>query len=206
VTSTAITVESPVAITSKSEDNVLKEEVKVEEPTLSVVEIPVVKEIIPKVLNPAEAKVSAFSLSSIKAKKELEAQKSSFVKDLIHYPTESFNEIDMLLQWNKFAKKLEDKGQMILHSLMLMNDPVLDKTTIIHELPNQGTKIDFEQIQNELLGYLRGMLHNHDITIRLVVNEKMESKRAFTPQDKFNRLNQINPHLEDLRKAFDLDI
>jgi hypothetical protein len=89
---------------------------------------------------------------------------------------------------------------------MLMNDPVLDKTTIIHELPNQGTKIDFEQIQNELLGYLRGMLHNHDITIRLVVNEKMESKRAFTPQDKFNRLNQINPHLEDLRKAFDLDI
>jgi hypothetical protein len=99
--------------------------------------------------NPTETKVSAFSLASIKVKKELEAQKSSFVKDVIHYPTEPFNETDMLLQWNKFAKKLEDKGQMILHSLMLMNDPVLDKTKIIHELPNQGTKIDFERTKNE---------------------------------------------------------
>jgi hypothetical protein len=34
------------------------------------------------------------------------------------------------------------------------------------------------------------------LQLRLVVNEKMENKRAFTPQDKFNRLNEINPHLE----------
>jgi hypothetical protein len=57
-----------------------------------------------------------------------------------------------------------------------------------------------------VLGYLRGMLHNHDIDIELVVNEKMENRRAFTPQDKFNRLNEINPNLELLRKTFDLDI
>jgi hypothetical protein len=50
------------------------------------------------------------------------------------------------------------------------------------------------------------MLHNHDIDIELVVNEKMENRRAFTPQDKFNRLNEINPNLELLRKTFDLDI
>ncbi|MDP2160011.1 MAG: DNA polymerase III subunit gamma/tau [Flavobacterium sp.] len=206
MTSTAITVETPVATTSKTEDNVPKVEEKVEEPTLSSVEIQVVKEAIPKAFNPTETKVSAFSLSSIKAKKELEAQQKSIVKDTIYLPTEVFNETDMLLQWNKFAQKLEDKGQMILHSLMMMNDPKLEGTTIIHELPNEGTKIEFERIQNELLGYLRGMLHNHDVAIEITVNESMESKRAFTPQDKFNRLNQINPHLEELRKAFDLDI
>ena len=112
----------------------------------------------------------------------------------------------MLLQWHKFALKLEEKGQMIMHSLMLINDPKLDGAKITHELPNEGTRIEFERTKNEVLGYLRGMLHNHDIDIELVVNEKMENRRAFTPQDKFNRLNEINPNLELLRKTFDLDI
>ena len=153
-----------------------------------------------------EAKVSAFSLSSIKQKKELAEAQKLVSKEAIQYPIEPFTETDMLLQWNKFALKLEEKGQMIMHSLMLINDPVLVGTKITHELPNEGTRLEFERTKNELLGYLRGMLHNHDIEIELVVNEKMENKRAFTPQDKFNRLNEINPNLELLRKTFDLDV
>jgi len=153
-----------------------------------------------------ETKVSAFSLSSIKAKKELVAQQQSIARVEDNYPKEPFNETDMLLQWNKFAQKLEDRGHMILHSLMMMNDPKLEGTKIIHELPNEGTRIEFERTKNEILGYLRGMLHNHDISIEIVVNETMDSKRAFTPQDKFNRLKELNPDLELLRKTFDLDV
>ena len=159
---------------------------------------------IPTILS--ETKVSAFSLASIKAKKELVAQHQSVVRVEDNYPKEAFNDTDMLLQWNKFAQKLEDRGHMILHSLMMMNDPKLEGTKIIHELPNEGTKIEFERTKNEILGYLRGMLHNHDIDIEIVVNETMDSKRAFTPQDKFNRLKELNPNLELLRKAFDLDV
>ena len=153
-----------------------------------------------------EPKVSAFSLASIKQKKELAEAQKLVVKEAVQYPTEPFTETDMLLQWTKFAQKLEEKGQMIMHSLMLINDPKLEGTKITHELPNEGTKVEFERTKNEVLGYLRGMLHNHDIEIELVVNEKMENKRAFTPQDKFNRLNEINPNLELLRKTFDLDV
>lgn len=153
-----------------------------------------------------EQKVSAFSLASIKQKKELAEAQKLVTKEVIQYPTEPFNETDMLLQWHKFALKLEEKGQMIMHSLMLINDPKLEGTKITHELPNEGTRLEFERTKNEVLGYLRGMLHNHDIEIELVVNEKMENKRAFTPQDKYNRLNEINPNLELLRKMFDLDV
>jgi len=188
--------------------NVPKEIVKVE--TSSSNE-PVVEETInPKIDIPinssSEPKVSAFSLASIKQKKELAEAQKLVTKEAIHYPTEPFNETDMLLQWHKFALKLEEKGQMIMHSLMLINDPKLDGAKITHELPNEGTRLEFERTKNEVLGYLRGMLHNHDIEIELVVNEKMENKRAFTPQDKFNRLNEINPNLELLRKTFDLDV
>ena len=153
-----------------------------------------------------EAKVSAFSLASIRAKKEIQEANKSFVKEEKHLPTEPFTETEMLLQWTKYAQRLGDKGQKIMESLILINDPKLEGTTIIHELPNEGSKIDFESEKNELQGYLRGKLHNHDIVINVVVNESVENKFAFTSQDKYNRLNQINPTLDVLKKTFDLDL
>lgn len=161
----------------------------------------------PQTLNlPEEPKVSAFSLSSIRAKRELQESTKGFVKEEAQLPTEAFNETEMLLQWNKYAQRLGDKGHKIMESLLLISDPKLEGTTITHELPNEGSKIDFETEKIELLGYLRGKLHNHDITIKIIVNEKVENKFAFTPQDKYNRLREINPNLDLLRKTFDLDI
>lgn len=151
-------------------------------------------------------KVSALSLASIRAKRELEQQNKSIVKEAVHLPTEPFTETDMLLHWTKYAQRLGDKGYKIMESLLLLNDPKLEGSTIIHELPNEGSKIDFDSEKLELLGYLRGRLHNHDITIEVVVNETVENKFAFTAQDKYNRLNQLNPNLELLRKTFDLDL
>lgn len=156
--------------------------------------------------NDGAVKVSALSLSSIRAKKELEQATKANVKETAQLPTEPFTETDLLMQWNKYAQRLGDKGHKIMESLLLINDPKLQGTTILHELPNEGSKIDFEGEKYDLLGYLRGKLHNHDIMIEIVVNETMDSRKAFTPHDKFNRLNEINPALELLRKTFDLDI
>ena len=128
------------------------------------------------------------------------------VKTEICLPTEAFNETDMLLQWSKYAQRTGDRGHKIMESLLLISHPKLEGTTITHELPNDSTKIEFESEKLELLGYLRGKLHNHDITIDAVVNEKVENKFAFTPKDKYNRLNEINSNLELLKKTFDLDI
>ena len=157
-------------------------------------------------LNPTGTKVSALSLASIKAKKELEAQQQTFQKHREELPSETFNETDMLLQWNKFAQKMTDSGKRLLATYMQMNDPTLNGTTITLELPNQSTKEEFLSGCHELMGYLRGKLHNHDITIEVVVNETTENKYAFTPQEKFERLKQINPALDLLRKTFDLDV
>jgi hypothetical protein len=154
---------------------------------------------------PAPVKVSALSLKSIRAKKELEQQGKSQVKDDVHLPTEAFNQTDLLLQWTKYAQRLSDKGQKIMESLMLLSDPKLEGTTVVHELPNESAKADFESGKQDLVGYLRGKLHNHDIDIKTVVNESIDSRKAFTPQDRYNRLHEINPSLELLRKTFDLD-
>jgi hypothetical protein len=161
---------------------------------------------LPAVTTSLEPKVSALSLASIRAKRELQETRKTNVKESIHLPTEPFSETDMLLHWNKYAQKLGDKGYKIMESLLSINDPVLNGTTITLELPNEGSKIDFESEINGLLGHLKGHLHNHDITINVIVNESVENKFAFTAQDKYNRLNEINPSLEVLRKTFDLDL
>jgi chromosomal replication initiation ATPase DnaA len=101
---------------------------------------------------------------------------------------------------------MTDSGKRLLATYMQMNDPTLNGSTITLELPNQSTREEFTTSYHELLGYLRGKLHNHDITIEVIVNEAVESKYAFTPQEKFERLKQINPNIEVLRKTFDLDL
>ncbi|WP_417940596.1 DNA polymerase III [Flavobacterium sp. RS13.1] len=112
----------------------------------------------------------------------------------------------MLLYWNKYAQRLGEKGFKIMESLLLINDPKLNGTVITIELPNEGSKLDFESQINGLLGYLKGHLHNHDITIEVIVNETIENKRSFNDQDRYNRLLEINPNIELLRSTFGLDL
>ncbi|HMK07148.1 MAG TPA: hypothetical protein VK476_06440 [Flavobacterium sp.] len=150
-------------------------------------------------------KVSALSIASIRAQRELKEASKNFVKETVHLPAEAFSENDMLLQWNKYAQRLGDNGHKIMESLLLINDPVLNGTSISLELPNEGSKIDFETEMNGLLGHLKSHLHNHEITITIVVNEKLQAKIAFTDQDKYNRLHEINPAIELLRSTFGLD-
>lgn len=147
------------------------------------------------------------SLSSIRAKKALEESNKNYVKPTTNLPTESFTETEMLLQWNNYAQRLGQKGFRIMESLLMINDPKLvDKTKITLELPNEGSKLDFESQINGLLGHLKGHLHNHDITIEVIVNETIQTKRAFSDQDKYNRLLEINPNIELLRNTFGLDL
>jgi DNA polymerase-3 subunit gamma/tau len=153
-----------------------------------------------------QPKVSAMSLASIRAKKEMAENVKSTIKEVVHLVSEPFTETEMLEQWIKYAQRMEDKGLRIIASLLTINDPTLDGTTIIHELPNESSKIDFEKEKPELLGYLRGKLHNHDITITVAVNETLVDKKRYTTLEKYNRFVELNPNLELMRNLFGLEV
>ncbi|WP_317168924.1 DNA polymerase III subunit gamma/tau [Flavobacterium undicola] len=157
-------------------------------------------------MEPTGPQFSALSLSSIRAKKTLEDNKKVIVRETVDLPTEAFTETEMLLQWNNYAKRLGDKGFRIMESLLLINDPVLNGTNISIELPNEGSKLDFEKEMNGLLGHLRGHLHNHNINIEVIVNENVSIKKALNDQDRYNRLHEINPNIDLLRTTFGLDL
>jgi hypothetical protein len=51
----------------------------------------------------------------------------------------------MLVQWTKYAKRLGDKGFKIMESLIADQRPCFEQFCITLELPNEGSKLDFEK-------------------------------------------------------------
>ena len=64
----------------------------------------------------------------------------------------------------------------------------------------------FKKGRPQLLHFLREKLNNYGIKIDVILNETVEKKFAYTPQEKFNKLKEKNPLLEKLRQAFELDL
>jgi DNA polymerase-3 subunit gamma/tau len=65
------------------------------------------------------------------------------------------------------------------------------------------------QLEREKLNlnkHLREVLNNFGITIKIVVNEVVAKNFAYTPQEKYEKLLELNPSLAKLKHAFKLDL
>lgn len=121
-------------------------------------------------------------------------------------PKENFSFEEMIQHWDFIADRFYKTGRMLMYSTMKMSVPVLNGYIINIELPNEGSKISFEENKYDLVNYLRKKLNNYSIEIHIQVNETIKIKKAFTVEDKFDYLVEINPDLELLVKTFDLNL
>ena len=87
-----------------------------------------------------------------------------------------------------------------------MVSPIVKGSKVHIELPNEGSKISFDENKYDLVNYLRKKLDNYDIEILITVNEKITIKQTFDPKEKLKHLNDLNPNLELLCRAFALEL
>ncbi|WP_430969010.1 DNA polymerase III subunit gamma/tau [Spongiimicrobium sp. 2-473A-2-J] len=152
-------------------------------------------------------RVSALSISSLKAKKKHELSKKDETIDEATLPKSSFTEADMQRHWADFVREIDQKGQKILASNLNTDVPKLqNEHTIWIELPNGTMKKEIEGERYHLLTYLKQKLDNHFINLKITVNEETAKKFAFTPEEKYEKLREKNPAIDLLRKEFDLDL
>lgn len=182
-----ITKDTPIA---KKEETVAK----VAEP-----EIPKIS-----IQNPAKV-TSGLSLKSIREKKEHLIKQMDVVIDEELLPREPVTEDAFMKAWKDYIKSLHHKGEKIMASILEMEAPKLKGTDICLEYANETLKIELERAQYPLLQYLRKSLQNYDLKLEVSVNEEVAKKYAFTPQEKYEKLNEKNPNLELLKKTFGLD-
>ncbi len=158
------------------------------------------------VLNRNKRVSSGLSLSSIRAKKEHELKQIDVVVDEENLPREPFSQDELIEVWNIFIDRLRKDGKMNLASILGIDTPKLKGTTIYLEFPNSTNKVEVERQQFDLMQFLRKSLNNYDISLNIDINEEIQKKFAYTPDEKYEKLKEINPNIELLRSLFDLDI
>ena len=182
----------------KKELTQIKEQVKTDHISAST-------EPVKPVLNFARKRTSSLSLKSIHQKKE--SKKKVVEENFDNYPKDVFTEKELQLFWQEYINVLNKKGERSMASIIAADAPKLDgKFKIVYTVPNKLMQDQFKKGRPKLLNFLREKLNNYGIDIALELNETVEKKFAYTPQEKYSKLLEKNPMLEKLRQTFMLDL
>jgi len=94
----------------------------------------------------------------------------------------------------------------MLASILNSSEPVLKETTVSLTYPNSMMLEEVKRNQTHVLNYLRGKLKNYQLGFNLILDETQEKKFAYTPEEKYQKLREMNPMIEEMRKMLFLDI
>lgn len=151
--------------------------------------------------------VSGLSIASLKAKKAHEDALKNKVQVDSPIIEDAFTEEILQKHWSDFIEKIEAEGQKIIASNLNADQPkLLDNFVIGITLPNDTMKKEVEKAQSGVLDYLKSKLNNHSISLEVSVLETMDTKYAFTPEEKYEKIRSKNPAVDVLRQSFDLDL
>ena len=159
----------------------------------------------PPILQNLKRRNNSLSLKSIHHKKE--QQKKPIEINYENHPKDSFSEKDLQKTLSEYQKLLIKKGEKSIASILAAADPkLLENFNVQFTLPNKLMKAQLKIEKPKLLKFLREVLNNFSITITVIVNETVEKKFAYTPQEKYNKLLEINYSLKSLKDTFQLDL
>jgi len=151
--------------------------------------------------------VSGLSIASLKAKKAHEDALKNKVQVDSPIIEDAFTEEILQKHWSDFIEKIEAEGQKIIASNLNADQPkLLDNFVIGITLPNDTMKKEVERAQSGVLDYLKSKLNNHSISLEVSILETMDTKYAFTPEEKYEKIRSKNPAVDVLRQSFDLDL
>ncbi|MGM1057329.1 MAG: DNA polymerase III subunit gamma/tau [Bacteroidota bacterium] len=156
--------------------------------------------------SPSAEKISGLSMASIRKRKDLLAKQQGFKPKVEEEKNEVFTEVQLQAAWDEYIHRLKNKGEKILASIMESDMPKVDRKIISIELPADTMKRDLEKGQNPMMAFLKKKLQNTNISLEIIVNEKVAKKYAFTNMEKYIKLKEKNPLIEKLRTTFDLEI
>lgn len=152
--------------------------------------------------------VSGLSLSSLKAKKNIEnitSLKKNSSKSL--FSNNKFDLNSLQNSWNKFQKLTVNNGRKNLASILTISIPeIFEDHKVIYTLTNNTNKLELEKSKLELVEFLKKDLKNDNISLEIKVNKLKEKKFIYSPTEKYEKLKKINPNIEILRKEFKLNL
>lgn len=104
-----------------------------------------------------------------------------------------------------FRSQLKEEGKDSLASIF-EEIPVLKKNVISLCIENKALSDEFDAQKSDFLTFIRKDLSNYEVEVTTSINKDFKTKRAYTPQEKFIKMNESNPQLKKLVAALNMDI
>lgn len=149
---------------------------------------------------------SALSLKSLTHKVEAIEVVDEEEIDRNTLPKDSFTIDNLLAHWLDYSKLLIKQGDKSLASILTAAKPTLHNFEAVFVLPNNLMAEQLGRVKPHLLKHLRQNLNNFSIDLTIKVEETEVKKFVYTPQEKYEKLVELNPDIEILRSLFKLDI
>ena len=121
-------------------------------------------------------------------------------------PSENFTQEQFEIEWNKFTESIA-KESPSLYSTFKKRKPLLGANfmiTIIIDNASQNDEINV--IKAQILDFLRNQLNNYQIQLETKLADKKDEEKVYSPTDKFNKMVEINPALNQLKNQLNLEI
>lgn len=71
---------------------------------------------------------------------------------------------------------------------------------------NKALEDEFKAQQADFLEFVRTELSNYNIQITTNINKDVSNQKAYTPEEKFAKMNEKNPALKKLVIKLDMDV
>ena len=84
--------------------------------------------------------------------------------------------------------------------------PEVKQDNIHLSIENKALEDEFNAQRSDFLEYVREHLSNYNIQVDTEVNKDIKLKKAYTPQEKFAKMSDKNPLLEQLVQKLDMDV
>ena len=148
---------------------------------------------------------SKYSLKGFNKQKY--TKKTAVQENFDNHPKDAFTEKKLQELWKSYVELLNKKGERSIASIIGTDIPTLGADfQISFTVPNKLMQDQFKKGRPKLMNFLREKLNNYGIAIVVLLNEAVEKKFAYTPDEKYKKLKEKNPLLEKLRQAFELDL
>lgn len=154
-----------------------------------------------------KSKTSSLSINELTAEKQVEATHES-----IEYTSNSrnvFTTDELLKVWNTLAEKIKKdqlEGSSMVYAAMTTHTPKLEKDfQILLKVDNKSQEEEVKHFRTDIHSFLRKALKNGAVELITSIQKDKKQKKAYTPEEKFNKLAEENPKLLRLKKELDLD-
>lgn len=139
--------------------------------------------------------------------KEEQEKKSIAEKDtdLSKRPTDNYSIEQFNKKWDLYKDKLLKKGKVSLVTVFEYIPPV-NNDTIELLVENKALEEEFNHNKADFIEYIRTELNNFNIQVTTQINKEFKTKKAYTPQEKYEKMLEKNPSLELLKRKLDMDV